>query len=43
MLFAKAGGATTVRTLGYANSGDAPGIGDKRRVVGYGAALFLKP
>ncbi len=31
-----------VEILKYANSGDAPLIGDKERVVGYGAVVFAK-
>ena len=42
ILFAKEHGATEARVLQYANSGDAP-VGDKRRVVGYGSVLFVRP
>jgi AmmeMemoRadiSam system protein B/AmmeMemoRadiSam system protein A len=41
MIAAERLGATEARVLKYANSGDVPG-GDKSRVVGYGAAAFLK-
>ena len=41
LLFAKAQGANEVQILKYANSGDVA-VGDRRRVVGYGAALFLR-
>lgn len=41
MLCAKARGADHAQILHYANSGDIP-AGDKRRVVGYGSALFVK-
>jgi MEMO1 family protein len=41
MMAAERLGATEARVLKYANSGDIPG-GDKSRVVGYGAAAFLK-
>jgi MEMO1 family protein len=41
MIAAERLGATEARVLRYANSGDIPG-GDKSRVVGYGAAAFLK-
>ena len=32
-----------IEILKYANSGDVSGIGDKRRVVGYGAIVFTAP
>jgi MEMO1 family protein len=40
MLAAKAMGADGVTSLPYANSGDM--TGDKNRVIGYGAAAFIK-
>jgi len=41
ILFAKDRGADHAQVLHYANSGDVP-IGDKRRVVGYSAALLVR-
>lgn len=41
MLYAKKHGANKVQVLRYANSGDAD-AGDRQRVVGYGAVLFVK-
>jgi hypothetical protein len=41
MFFARARGANAVQVLHYANSGDAP-VGDKKGVVGYGAAVFVR-
>ncbi|MDI6840961.1 MAG: AmmeMemoRadiSam system protein B [bacterium] len=41
MMVAKGLGANEVKVLNYANSGDLP-IGDKNRVVGYGAVAFYK-
>lgn len=41
LLFAKAHGANNAQILAYANSGDVS-IGDRRRVVGYGAALLVR-
>jgi AmmeMemoRadiSam system protein B/AmmeMemoRadiSam system protein A len=41
MAVAKELGADSVKVLKYANSGDVP-IGDKRRVVGYMAAMMYK-
>ena len=41
MIAAERLGANEARVLKYANSGDVP-VGDKSRVVGYGAAAFLK-
>ena len=41
IFFARANGANDARILCYANSGDVK-AGDKDRVVGYGAVLFLK-
>lgn len=40
MLYSLARGADHVRVLSYANSGDAP-MGDRGRVVGYSAVLFV--
>lgn len=42
ILFARSLGADHARILKYANSGDAP-VGSRDRVVGYGAALMLRP
>jgi AmmeMemoRadiSam system protein B len=42
MLFAKGRGADLVKVLGYTNSGDAPRVGSKNRVVGYCSVLFVK-
>ncbi len=39
--YARTAGADRVKVLTYANSGDVP-VGDKGRVVGYGAAVFVK-
>jgi AmmeMemoRadiSam system protein B/AmmeMemoRadiSam system protein A len=37
-------GASQAKVLDYANSGDVPPpVGDKTRVVGYGAVAFVKP
>ena len=37
-------GASQAKVLDYANSGDVPApVGDKARVVGYGAVAFVKP
>ncbi len=41
MMVARAEGADQVTVLKYANAGDVP-QGDKSRVVGYGAALFVR-
>lgn len=41
IIFAKAKGANHVQIQKYANSGDVPGA-DKREVVGYSSALFVK-
>ena len=41
MIAAEYLGATQARLLKYANSGDVP-MGDKRRVVGYSAFVFVK-
>jgi len=42
MLVAKEFGITHATILNYANSGDVPVIGDKSRVVGYGAVIFIQ-
>jgi AmmeMemoRadiSam system protein B/AmmeMemoRadiSam system protein A len=42
MITAQRQGATTVRVLDMASSGDVP-ASDRTRVVGYAAALFIKP
>lgn len=42
MLVAKEFGIDEAITLNYANSGDVPIIGDKSRVVGYGAVIFIQ-
>jgi len=42
MLIAKEFGITQPEILSYANSGDVPVIGDKSRVVGYGAVIFIQ-
>ncbi len=39
---ASLGGWENIEILKYANSGDVPEIGDKTRVVGYGAVAFMK-
>ena len=39
---ASLGGWENIEILKYANSGDVPKIGDKTRVVGYGAVAFMK-
>ncbi|OQA56652.1 MAG: hypothetical protein BWY42_00895 [Candidatus Omnitrophica bacterium ADurb.Bin277] len=41
MILAQRKGASDIRLLKYANSGDVSG--DKRRVVGYASMVFLKP
>jgi hypothetical protein len=42
MLVAKEFGIERATILNYANSGDVPVIGDKSRVVGYGAVIFIQ-
>ncbi|MEW6096485.1 MAG: AmmeMemoRadiSam system protein B [bacterium] len=42
MLVAKECGIDRATILNYANSGDVPIIGDKSRVVGYGAVIFIQ-
>jgi hypothetical protein len=42
MLVAKKFGIERATILNYANSGDVPVIGDKSRVVGYGAVIFIQ-
>ncbi len=42
MLIAKESGITKASILNYANSGDVPVIGDKSKVVGYGAVIFTQ-
>jgi len=42
MLIAKELGINQVEILNYANSGDVPIIGDKSKVVGYGAVIFIQ-